>query len=174
MKIFLIGFMGSGKTYLGKQLASKLGFLFVDVDSIIENTEGVTIAQLFDNQGETHFRKIESERLQGLGKWDEVIISTGGGAPCFHDNMDWMNANGITVYLKTDSQLLLNRLKSETDNRPLLRGKTDAELLEFIKNKVADRTPFYEKAKIIVEQNEDGDEIIFEILKRILDSRSSN
>jgi shikimate kinase len=174
MKIFLIGFMGSGKTYLGKQLASKLGFLFVDVDSIIENTEGVTIAQLFDNQGETYFRKIESERLQGLGKWDEVIISTGGGAPCFHDNMDWMNAHGITVYLKTDLNLLLNRLKSETENRPLLRGKTDAELLEFIKNKVRERTPFYEKAKIILEQNEDGEEIIFEILKKILDSRSSN
>jgi shikimate kinase len=174
MKIFLIGFMGSGKTYLGKQLASKLGFLFVDVDSIIENTEGVTIAQLFDSQGETHFRKIESERLQGLGKWDEVIISTGGGAPCFHDNMDWMNAHGITVYLKTDPNLLRNRLKSETENRPLLRGKTDVELLEFIKSKVAERTPFYEKAKIIVAQNEDGDEIIFEILKKILDSRSSN
>jgi shikimate kinase len=174
MKIFLIGFMGSGKTYLGKQLASKLGFLFVDVDSIIENTEGVTIAQLFDNQGETHFRKIESERLQGLGKWDEVIISTGGGAPCFHENMEWMNAHGITVYLKTDPNLLLNRLKSETESRPLLRGKTDAELLEFIKNKVRERTPFYEKAKIIVEQNEDGEEIIFEILKKILDSRSSN
>lgn len=174
MKIFLIGFMGSGKTYLGKQLASKLGFLFVDVDSIIENTEGVTIAQLFDSQGETYFRKIESERLQGLGKWDEVIISTGGGAPCYHDNMDWMNAHGITVYLKTDPQLLLNRLKSETENRPLLRGKTDTELLEFIINKVRERTPFYEKAKIIVQQNEDGDEIIFEILKKILDSRSSN
>ncbi len=166
--------MGSGKTYLGKQLASKLGFLFVDVDSVIENTEGVTIAQLFDNQGETYFRIIESERLKGLSKWDEVIISTGGGAPCFHDNMDWMNAHGITVYLKTDPNLLLNRLKSETENRPLLRGKTDADLLDFIKNKVEERTPFYEKAKIIVQQNEDGDEIIFEILKKILDSRSSN
>jgi shikimate kinase len=174
MKIFLIGFMGSGKTYLGKQLASKLGFLFVDVDSVIENTEGVTIAQLFDSQGETYFRKVESDRLKGLEKWDEVVISTGGGAPCFHDNMDWMNAHGITVYLQTDPNLLLNRLKSETENRPLLRGKTDEELLDFIKNKIADRKLFYEKAKIIVAQNEDGDEIIFDILKKILDSRSSN
>jgi shikimate kinase len=174
MKIFLIGFMGSGKTYLGKQLASKLGFLFVDVDSVIENTEGVKIAQLFDSQGETYFRKIESDRLKALAKWDEVIVSTGGGAPCFHDNMDWMNTHGITVYLQTDPNLLLNRLKSETENRPLLRGKTDEELLDFIKNKIADRKPFYEKAKIIVAQNEDGDEIIFDILKKILDSRSSN
>jgi shikimate kinase len=174
MKIFLIGFMGSGKTYLGKQLASKLGYLFVDVDSVIENTEGATIPQIFEKKGETYFRKIESERLQGLGKWDEAIVSTGGGAPCFHENMEWMNAHGITVYLKTDPNILLNRLKSETENRPLLKGKTDAALLDFIKNKIVDRTPFYEKAKIIVEQNEDGDEIIFEILKKILDSRSSN
>ena len=166
--------MGSGKTHLGKILAAKLGFLFVDLDSVIENTEGVTIAQLFDNQGETHFRKIESDRLKDLSKWDEVVISTGGGAPCFHDNMAWMNANGITIYLKTDPHLLLNRLKSQTENRPLLSDKSDTELLDFIIQKIDERTLFYEMATIKITQTSDGYDIIFDILKKILDCRTSN
>jgi shikimate kinase len=167
MKLFLIGFMGCGKSYLGKILAQKLGFQFVDVDSIIEHTEGERVGAIFEKQGEAQFRKIESERLRGLQKWDEVVVATGGGAACFNDNMAWMNDNGITVYLKTNPHLLLERLLPEVEKRPLLRGKSEQELLNFINTKVAERDTFYTQATIIVEQNEDGEAIIFAILERI-------
>ncbi len=182
MKIFLIGFMGCGKSYLGKVLAEKLGFLFVDLDSIIENTvtlerdddksvKGGRIGEIFEKFGETHFRKIESERLRGLQKWDDVVIATGGGAACFNDSMAWMNENGMTVYLKTNPYLLLERLLSQTEARPLLRGKSRNELLDFITTKVSEREKFYLQAHIVVEQTEDGEAIIFDILEKILDVR---
>ena len=174
MKIFLVGFMGCGKSYIGRQLAEKLGFLFVDVDSLIENTEGDIVAHIFENQGETYFRKIESERLKDLKKWSEIVIATGGGAACFHDNMAWMNENGMTVYLKATPELLLERLKNEAEKRPLLRGRTEPELLDFIKNKVAEREFFYNQANIIIEQNENNNEIVFDILQKILNHRIAN
>ena len=167
MKIYLIGFMGSGKTFVGKQLAQLLDYLFVDTDSLIENTEGVTVAQLFENKGETAFRKIESERLQGLSKWDNIIVATGGGAPCFHDNMTFINNSGITVYLKTNPQLLLERLMPELEHRPLLRGRSEAELLAFIKTKVAEREAFYGQADLIIHQENNEQNIAQEILKMI-------
>ena len=174
MKIFLIGFMGCGKSYLGKKLAALLNFQFIDVDSVIQNTHGETVQNIFEKQGETYFRKIESDALQNLKKWDEVVIATGGGAPCFHNNMAWMNANGVTIYLKTDPHLLFERLKSETDHRPVLGGKTDAALLDFINDKVTEREQFYNKAQIIVDQSGNGNEIVFTILEQILSRPMSN
>jgi shikimate kinase len=173
MKVFLIGFMGSGKTYIGKQLAQLLDYLFVDTDSLIENTEGVTVAQLFETQGETTFRKIESERLQGLSKWDNIIVATGGGAPCFHDNMAFINKSGITVYLKTKPELLLERLKPETEHRPLLRGRTDAQLLAFIKERVAARETFYGQADIVIHQESNEQAVAQEILTAIYERSQS-
>jgi shikimate kinase len=167
MKIYLIGFMGSGKTYVGKQLAQLLDYLFVDTDSLIENTEGVTVAQLFETKGETAFREIESDRLKGLSKWDNIIVATGGGAPCFHDNMAFINNSGITVYLKTNPQLLLDRLKPETEHRPLLRGRTEAELLAFINERVAEREAFYGQADIIIHQESNEQHVVQEILTAI-------
>ena len=159
--------MGSGKTYVGKQLAQLLDYLFVDTDSLIENTEGVTVAQLFEQKGETTFRKIESERLQGLSKWDNIIVATGGGAPCFHGNMDFLNNSGITVYLKTKPQLLLERLQAETAHRPVLSGRKGAELLAFIETKVAEREAFYGQADIIIHQENNEQNIAEDILKAI-------
>ncbi len=159
--------MGCGKSYIGQPLASKLGFQFVDVDNIIENTEGVTIAQIFEKQGETYFRKLESETLKRLGKWENIVIATGGGAACFQGNMAWMNDNGLTIYLKGSPELLLSRLKGETHQRPLLAGRTDADLLDFIENKLSERTQFYEKAALIIEQSGDGEEIVIDIINAL-------
>ncbi|MDZ7876274.1 MAG: shikimate kinase [Saprospiraceae bacterium] len=167
MKVYLIGFMGSGKTYVGKRLAQLLDYLFIDTDSLIENTEGVTVAQLFETRGETAFRKIESERLQGLSKWDNVIVATGGGAPCFHDNMTVINKAGITVYLKTNPHLLRQRLACETEHRPVLGGRKDAELLAFIEERVEAREVFYEQADIIIYQESNEQDIAQDILKEI-------
>ncbi len=156
--------MGCGKSYVGRLLAVRFGFEFVDVDSIIESTERHTIPQIFVNQGEPFFRQLESDTLQGLAKWDNIVISTGGGAPCFHDNMAWMNAHGVTVYLKATPELLLSRLKSETDHRPILGGRTDQDLLDFIKSKVTERSSFYEQASVIIEQTKNGDEVVTDII----------
>ena len=174
MKIFLIGFMGCGKSYVGKKLAALLGFEFLDLDSLIENTEGGTIGEIFEQRGEPYFRQIESDSLKELSKWSDLVVATGGGAACFNDNIKWMNENGVTVYLETTSQLLLERLVPQTEQRPLLRGKSESELLDFIENKVADRAFYYNQAHIIIHQSENDDEVVFEILKRILDYRQSN
>jgi shikimate kinase len=167
MKIILIGFMGCGKSYIGKKLADQMGYTFLDLDTVIEEKEGSTIAQLFDNKGETYFRKIESDCLKSLSALDNVVIATGGGAPCFHDNMAWMNANGTTVYLKTHIPLLAKRLKNEINHRPLLRGKSYRELVDFIKTRVREREArYYKYAHITVKQAKDGDDIIAEIAEK--------
>jgi shikimate kinase len=173
MKVYLIGFMGSGKTFVGQQLAALLDYLFVDTDSIIENTEGMSVAELFEKEGETGFRKIESERLHGLAKWDNVIVATGGGAPCFHDNMTHINHSGITVYLKTNPTLLLERLLPEMEKRPLLRGRSEAELLTFIETKVAEREAFYGQADIIINQENNAQNIAQDILKTIYEKANN-
>lgn len=166
--------MGCGKSYVGRPLAAKLGFQFVDVDDIIEHTEGVTIAQIFENKGETYFRQLESEILRGLGKWENIVIATGGGAACFHQNMDWMNEQGVSIYLKATPELLLSRLKTETHKRPLLAGRTDADLLNFIENKIAERSPFYEKASLIIEQVSDSENIVLDIINALYNRISQN
>ena len=171
MKIFIIGFMGSGKSHVGQQLAQLLDYLYVDTDNLVENTEGSPIAELFDAKGEAAFRAIESNALKGLSKWDNIIVATGGGAPCFHDNMAFINNSGISVYLKTDAELLLERLKSEAQKRPLLRGRSEAELLAFINSKIAERAVFYEQADIVIEQKNNEQNIPREILETIMERR---
>ena len=174
MKLFLIGFMGCGKSYVGRLLAAKMGFTFVDADSVIENTEGAKIAEIFGSQGETYFRKVESEILRGFGKWDNIVVATGGGAPCFHDNMDWMNENGITVYLKTSPALLMARLKNEADHRPILGGRTDDDLLHFIEQKLEERNLFYSQATFTIEQEGNGEEMVGYIVNALYERVSAN
>jgi shikimate kinase len=174
VKLFLVGFMGCGKSYVGRLLAAKFGFLFVDVDSIIENTEGVTIAQIFEDRGEAAFRQLESDTLRGLKKWDNIVIATGGGAACFHNNINWMNENGVTIYLKATPTLLLSRLKNETHHRPILGGRTDDDLLHFIESKVAERKQYYEQAAFIIEQTTDGDQVVTDIIDALYNRSTLN
>lgn len=166
--------MGCGKSYVGRLLAAKMGFQFVDADNVIENTEGVKIAQIFANQGETYFRQIESQILRGFQKWDNMVVATGGGAPCFHNSMDWMNENGITVYLKASPELLLSRLKNESDHRPILGGRTDDDLLHFIEQKLEERNSFYSKATITIEQKSDGEHIVTDIINALYERVTVN
>jgi shikimate kinase len=151
MKIFLIGFMGSGKTTLGKKLARRMEFNFIDLDEYIERKESKKISKIFSSYGEEKFRIIEKENLRLLEILGETVISTGGGAPCFHQNMDWMNQNGLTVYLKHDPEDLYSRLKSSRKKRPLISGLTKTKLLEYIKDTLAEREVFYNQAQLIVE-----------------------
>jgi shikimate kinase len=145
MKIFLIGFMGCGKSTLGKRLARLLSYTFVDLDTVIETRAGETISRYFEHHGEEAFRLLEKECLREDLPEDNVVVATGGGAPCYFDNMQWMNQHGITVYLMLPAKALASRLKGSAD-RPLIKGLTSEELLEFIQEKLRVREPFYKQA----------------------------
>ena len=148
MKIFLIGFMGCGKTTLGKKLAKKQAFELVDLDHAIEQATGSSVANYFSVHGEEAFRKLESDTLKNYPYAENCIIATGGGTPCFFDNMEWMNANGTTVYIELSAVSLAKRLEKGMAKRPLLSGLSPKGVVEFIENKLKERGPFYQQAKI--------------------------
>jgi len=149
MKVFLIGFMGCGKTTLGKKLASKTGFSFVDLDKLIEQQAGKTIPEYFSEHGEAKFRELERDVLQSITFSENSIIATGGGAPCYFDNMDWMNKEGLTVYISLSPAALASRLEKADEVRPVLKDYKGEELVAFIGGKLEERDPFYNKAQII-------------------------
>ena len=146
-RIFLIGYMGAGKTTLGKAFARALGLTFVDLDWYIEERFHKSIRQLFAERGEEGFRELEKRMLHEAGDFEDVVISVGGGTPCFFDNMEYMNEAGETVFLDVNLQVLFRRLKVAKQQRPLLDGKTDEELIAFIQEALDKRLPFYTKAK---------------------------
>jgi shikimate kinase len=150
MQLFLIGFMGSGKTYWGKLWAQQTGMTFYDLDEVIEEQEGTSIAGLFETHGEAWFRQKETEALHQFAGREHCIIACGGGTPCFNNNMQWMNTQGNTVYLYATTEQIIHRLQSETDKRPLVKGLQSAELYSFVEQKLNERTPFYSQAKNII------------------------
>lgn len=152
--VFLLGFMGSGKTYWGKRLAERLERPFLDLDSMVEEKAGKSIASIFSNLGESGFRNLEREVLHAVLQYPAAIVATGGGTPCFFDNLDWINAHGKSIYLKTPASVLAERLKQETGIRPLLSGIQATDLQIFIAEKVMEREPFYLQAQYILEQED--------------------
>ena len=163
MRIYLLGFMGSGKSFSGKRLAEKFGMSFIDLDDYIKEKEGRTIREIFEKEGEDYFRKIEKECLHEMGERELTIISTGGGTPCFFDNIKWMNENGVTVFLETSVEILSNRLFDEMQKRPLLKGFSKEELKNFIEKKLEERNPFYHQTQILYKQNEEGQDVAGEL-----------
>jgi len=149
-RIFLIGYMGSGKTTLGKRLAARLGYAFIDLDHAFEAQQGTSIAEYFKQHGEAAFRQEESALLKNSTYPPKSIISTGGGLPCFFDNMAWMNANGQTIYIKLNAKVLAGRLENGKEERPLLREKHGDELVAFIDEKLTEREPHYSQAHLTV------------------------
>jgi shikimate kinase len=155
-RIFLIGYMGSGKTTIGKLLAEKLGYSFIDMDSHIEESQFKTVTQIFSELGEERFRLLERECLHEVAEFEDVVISTGGGAPCFFDNIDYMNSHGLTVYLNLSPAQLTERLEaSKANKRPLLAERKGEELQQFIADGLAKRDPFYSKAILTVNANDE-------------------
>ena len=147
IRIFLIGYMGAGKTTLGKAFARAMGLTFVDLDWYIEERFHKTVSQIFAERGEDGFRELEKRMLHEASDFEDVVISVGGGTPCFFDNMDYMNQVGETVFLDVDNQVLFRRLKVAKQQRPLLANKTDEELMAFIQEALEKRLPHYTKAK---------------------------
>jgi shikimate kinase len=162
--IFLIGFMGSGKSTLGRQLANQLSLPFIDMDKFIEKKNGTTVQELFTQLGEEGFRRLEREVLEELAKTQTGIIATGGGAPCFFSNMQHMNEWGTTIYLRISPRELCVRLSVSSTERPLLKGLHDDELLNFITEKIAAREVYYLKAQHIVEDDDIKTEDLLKVL----------
>lgn len=150
-KIFLIGFMGCGKSYWGKLLSQKLKFPYFDLDEQIESSEGKTITQIFALEGEEYFRLKEKEILYILTESHEsFVLSTGGGTPCFYNNIDYMNNAGTTVWINSSVNTMFDRLIKEKEKRPLIRNLTDEQLRAYIAKKYADRRIYYQQASVIV------------------------
>lgn len=150
-RVFLIGYMGAGKTTLGRSLAEEMGMEFIDLDIFIESRQHKSIKEIFAEVGEDGFRKIERQSLEEVAQFEHVIISLGGGTPCFFDNMDIVNRSGISVYLKPSEEVLLVRLIKGKHKRPLLAEKSDEQILQFIREQLAWREPYYLKANIVFE-----------------------
>jgi shikimate kinase len=146
-RIILIGYMGAGKTTVGKALAKELGLIFYDLDWYISSRMRKTIGQIFEERGEEGFRKIERNMLHEVAEFEDVIISCGGGTPCFFDNIDYMNQQAPVVYLKAEPEVLCKHLAMSKNDRPLLRGKSEEELITFIREQLEKRSPYYSKAR---------------------------
>jgi shikimate kinase len=167
MRIFLIGFMGAGKSYLGKQWAEDNGMSFYDLDVLIEIEERKTIEKIFSEKSEAYFRELEAAVLRNTERFDNAIIACGGGAPCFFDNMHWMNKNGITIFLNETIENIFHHLINDKKQRPLLISRSHEDLQNVIKEKLEERLPFYNQSKIIVTTenlNRNGFKIIDDFL----------
>lgn len=146
MLVYLIGFMGSGKSYSGKKLAEDLGWDFIDLDDAIVQLAQKSISQIFKEGGEERFRQFEKNALHALATNQNCIVATGGGCPCFFDNMAYMNSTGLTIYLHADPLLLSERLLPGKAHRPLIKNIADTDLPDFIACKLALRKQYYEQA----------------------------
>ncbi|QHL88526.1 AAA family ATPase [Nibribacter ruber] len=153
VRIFLVGMPGSGKSTVGKMLAQKLELEFLDLDALIIEQEGLSIAEIFERRGQDYFREAEASALRSLeSKPGGLVVATGGGAPCFLGNMDYLLSTGIAVYLKVSARELLKRFTDEELRvRPLLQNKSETELLAYLTETLAHREQFYKKAQVVVD-----------------------
>jgi len=165
LKVFLIGFMGSGKSHWGGIWAQKNQLSFYDLDEQIEKTIGESVADIFEKKGEENFREMERYVLRKFDVKNNFLLACGGGTPCFFENLTWMNEQGTTIYLKASPQEILEKVMNETEERPLLKKLNSSELLFFIEQKLKEREPFYKQAKYILDTNALTITSLTEILK---------
>lgn len=166
MKLFLIGMMGSGKSYWTKKLSKKLKIGGYDLDFLIESHEERTIAEIFEEDGEAYFRKTEAKLLRWFAEKKAFILATGGGTPCYEENMKWMNKQGVTVWIDEPVEVLAERLQPEKAHRPLIRDLSDDQIRSFLENKLAERRIFYEQATFHLQAKDINDASFAQILKQ--------
>jgi len=154
MRIFLVGYMGCGKSSLGRELSHRLGVSFIDLDLFIETRYQKTIPEIFMEFGEAGFREKERICLLEVSSFENVVIAVGGGAPCFYDNMEKMKENGLCVFLDVEEKEIVSRLKKSKQERPLIYGKSDEELNSFVFEMIKKRRPYYEKAQYVIKGND--------------------
>ncbi|HIA36181.1 MAG TPA: shikimate kinase [Flavobacteriales bacterium] len=153
MRIYLIGYMGSGKTSIGKKLSKAFKMNFIDLDTYIEEITGKKISMIFELEGEQYFRKIEQQQLQIVSQKEDAIIATGGGTACERINMDLMNTRGLTIYLEMEAKELYERLVLQKKNRPLIARLSDKDLMAFIEMSLEMRRKYYTRAKYTIRSN---------------------
>lgn len=151
MKIYLVGFMGAGKTTYGTRLSKFLRWEFVDLDELVADKAGISINEIFQMKGEDGFREMESEVLRSTERYTNTVVATGGGTPCFGDNLEWMNRVGQTVYLKVSEEELYQRLLFSRAERPLIRDLDDDQLLGFVRDVLGERERYYLQAQFVVD-----------------------
>ena len=149
--IFLIGYMGCGKTTLGRALAKRLGREFIDLDFYITQRFRKSVPEIFAERGEEGFRQLERSMLREIGEFSDIVIACGGGTPCHYDNMDYMNSHGLTIWLQAERARLIERLKLGAHKRPLISGKTEEEIADFLDENLAARSPWYSQARLTVD-----------------------
>ena len=168
MRIYLVGYMGCGKSTIGRKVAELLGISFVDLDKYIEERYFKSVPAIFAEEGESGFREKERIALHEVSQFENVVIGTGGGAPCFFDNMEVMNNHGVTVYIAPDTEVLATRLLKSKTERPLIAGKSLETLISFIDEALVKRAPFYEKAKIIIrDENNLDPQLVIDLIHKI-------
>jgi shikimate kinase len=170
MLIFLLGYMGSGKTSTGEKLSKKLGYAFIDLDEMVEKKNNKSISAIFEEDGEDFFRESEKNCLEETFSLTDTVISTGGGTPCFFDNMDQMKKNGLTVYLKLAAGSLFHRLAPGKHKRPLIANMPDLPLMEFIVKELDKREVYYKQADLNVR----GENLKIEELIELVNKRITN
>lgn len=167
-RIFLIGFMGSGKSHWGKELSAKLQIPFFDLDQKIEEKEEKSINEVFEMKGEEYFRLLEKEVLHMLVEsHDAFVMACGGGTPCFYNNIDYMNQKGTTIWINCSTSCLVDRLKDEKEKRPLIKDLDEEQLHIYVMKKVGDRRIFYQQAKIILTEEEVSVESIIDRVSQL-------
>ena len=166
MLIFLVGFMGSGKSFTGKQLSVTFDIPFIDMDYAIEEEEGKTISAIFEEKGEPYFRQLERDFIMDLEMEETAVIATGGGVPCFNENMNVLNTIGVTIFLDVDKEIIVSRLLKGLDTRPLLTGMNQYDLEFYYDRKMKERRPFYEKANFSLKHQDI--EVISDLLRAFL------
>lgn len=149
-KLFLTGYMGSGKSTLGSTIASKMDYEFIDLDDFIVKENHMSIPEIFSSKGESEFRAMENNALTKLLEQDNLVVACGGGTPCYYNNMELMKNNGITVYIKMSVDTLISRLSTEKEKRPLIANKSNDELKAFITRQLEKREDFYQQAQYVV------------------------
>lgn len=158
--------MGSGKSTIGKELATLLSFPFVDMDDEIEKKEGISISEIFTHKGEQYFRDLEHDFINNLNPESNLIVATGGGAPCFNDNLELMLEKGKVIWIMVSVKNIVGRVKND-DERPLLKEKSEIELIQYINSHLRDRLPYYQKANIKVRSLGSPTSIAHRIVKKL-------
>ncbi len=166
-RIYIIGYMCSGKSSISRKLAARLGYESFDTDDLFEERYHICVQDFFEKYGEDYFRKFESEILKKTGEMHKVVVSTGGGTPCFFDNMQWMKENGTTIFVRVSPTTSFHRIMNAKRKRPLVYGKTEEELRQYVENHYNSRLPIYEQANFIVKGEDFDIEEVLDYLSKL-------